>query len=33
MEKVTLVPGPDFVVKDSDILVVMCKEKDMGKVK
>lgn len=32
-EKVTLVPEPDFVVKDSDILVVMCKEKDMAKVK
>lgn len=32
-EKVNLVPGPDFVVKQSDILVVMCKEKDMAKVK
>lgn len=31
-EKTTLIPGPDFVIKDSDILVVMGEIKDLKKI-
>jgi trk system potassium uptake protein TrkA len=31
-EKMNLIPGPDFVIKESDILVVMGKDEDLRKV-
>jgi trk system potassium uptake protein TrkA len=32
-ERLTMVPRADFVIKDSDILVVIGKEKDIQKIK
>jgi trk system potassium uptake protein TrkA len=32
-ERLTMVPRADFVIKDSDVLVVIGKEKDIQKIK
>ena len=32
-DKVTMVPGADFVIKDGDVLVVVGKEKDIQQIK
>jgi len=32
-DKVTMIPGADFVIKDGDVLVILGKEKDIQQIK
>ena len=32
-DKITMVPGADFVIKDGDVLVVVGKEKDIQQIR